>query len=168
MSRRKRSYLQLGQRVHVRHEIQHLADVLPHALHGRCPALKHKDTAGCALWVTAHGLRFCPDCRDCLALISRCLLMSSFSFWISDSLHYSQHSLWLSVCPQLGRKLTKGLQWRAKKQRRPAGGRVSPLGDLNGFCLIVCKLVGIHRFSLCKAISISLCDMNHLKCHPKV
>lgn len=44
---RTRSHLQLGQRVHVSHEVQHLADGLPHALHGRRPALKHKDTAGC-------------------------------------------------------------------------------------------------------------------------
>ena len=82
------SYLQLGQRVHVCHEVQHVADVLPHALHGRRPALKHTRIP---LGARSESHQLCsPDCSDCLTLISRCLLMSCFTLWISDSLCYSQ------------------------------------------------------------------------------
>lgn len=47
------SYLEFGERVHVGHEVQHLADVLSHTLHRGRPALKNKDSAGGALRVTA-------------------------------------------------------------------------------------------------------------------
>lgn len=47
------SYLEFGECVHVGHEVQHLTYVLSHALHRRRPALKHKDSAGGALRVTA-------------------------------------------------------------------------------------------------------------------
>lgn len=45
------SYLEFGERVHVGHEVQHLADVLPHTLHRGSPTLKHKDNAGGAFTV---------------------------------------------------------------------------------------------------------------------
>ena len=76
-------YLQLGQRVHVCPEVQHVADVLPHALHGRRPTLKHTRTP---LGARPESRQLCsPDRSDCLTLISCC-----FAFWISDSLCYSQ------------------------------------------------------------------------------
>lgn len=62
----RRTHLQLGERVHVRDEVQHLAGVLPHALHGCGGALRRERAVSC--WgLKSSGESACRlfGCRPC-------------------------------------------------------------------------------------------------------
>lgn len=69
-------------------------DSLPHA---PMAAVPHWNTQG-HRWAMPGSRQLCsPDRSDCLTLISCCLLISCFAFWISDSSCYSAQRI--SGCP---------------------------------------------------------------------
>ena len=129
------AYLQLGQRMHVCHEVQHVTDVLPHALHGRRPALKHTRTPLAGR--SESRQLFSPDCGDRL---------TDFPLFTKELFHFLD--LWLTLllsaivsdCPHFGQLIKRFVV--ESKEVAVAYGRQGlhasfPLGDLTDFCLLV-------------------------------